>query len=54
MKCQNLGLESSVKFVILCDSSLGNLPDGETKKGHFFAPFGLFSSLTWQSKESEE
>lgn len=42
-----------MKLVIFCDSSLGNLPNGETQGGHFIALFGCngcFSPFTWQSK----
>ena len=54
LKFQNLGQNDYVKLLMFSDSSLGNLPDGETQ-GHFIVLFGengLISPLTWISKRT--
>ena len=54
LKFQNLGKDSSLKLVVFCDASLGNLPDGGTQGGHLIMLMGeegRFSPVYWQSKK---
>lgn len=52
LKFQSLGEDSSLKLVVFCGSSLGNLPDGGTRAGHLIVLIGeqgRFSPVYWQS-----
>ncbi len=54
LKFLNLGSDSSLKLVVFCDDSTGNLPDSGTQGGHLIVLMGeegRFSPVYGRSKK---